>query len=201
MTYDGASPPAEEFDLSARRSERQAMRAARREGRGDTLTIRDGGVQIAVLGPEFPLDVLEPLEAVNLDIALLLQQAAQLTMSQDQTEQAAAMEMTANILAANPRLFTELINAIKEMGRRLLGAAGYDAFIATRPTPWDVYDLGKRLYDWYGVNLGESLRSSEPATDGGTSQQISSTTTRSMPEESGNPPASPDSSGPDGSSR
>lgn len=183
------------LDLDAMRAERARVRAARREGRGETLPIRFGGHQIAELDAEFPLDTLEPLQDVNLDLALLIRQAIDLVAADSQRAQMATVDTIVSVLASNPDLPAEVINAVKEMGRRLFGADGYDMFTTQRPTPWDVGALITGLFAWYGVSLGESSSPSTPSVDGGTSKPTSNGTTSSMPEPSGGDPAPRDSSG------
>lgn len=174
------------IDLEQRRQQRAKARAAKNEARGETLTITCGDRVIAVLQPEFPIDVLEPLMDVNLDIALVIEQALELVSADNAQQQAASMDLIAKILGANPHLFRELIDAIKEMGRRLFGADGYAGLVEMRLTPWDVVDLLRDMLSWYGVGLGESSSPSASTTDGETSNQISSPTTDSTPAESGN---------------
>jgi hypothetical protein len=147
--------------------------------------LRDGELAIAELAAEFPMDILEPLTSVNLDIALLLDEAMNLSAAQDQAAQVASLDTISKILAANPDLFKDLISAIKEMASRLLGEEGYAAFASTRPSLWDVVDLGKGLLSWYGVSLGESSPPSESSNGGEISQPTSSTTTDSTSLESG----------------
>lgn len=176
-------------DLDARRRARAQARAARREGQNATLPIVFGGETIAVLDAEFPLDVLEPLQHIDLDIALLLQQA--LTNARAENAAQANLELLIGILAANPNLPRDLIHAVKEIGARLLGEPGYTKFVAARPSPWDVAALISDLLSWYGVSLGESLRSSTSSTpDGRTSNTTSGNTGESTPEASGNVPGS-----------
>lgn len=173
------------YDMGKRRRERARLRAERRGARGETLMLRDGDLAIAELAAEFPLDVLEPLTSVNLDIALLIDEAMTMSAAQDQATQVASLDTISKILAANPDLFKDLIGAIKEMTSRLLGEEGYVAFIGTRPSPWDVVDMAKGLLSWYGVSLGESSPPSESSNGGAISQPTSSTTTDSTPLESG----------------
>jgi len=178
-------------DLDAKRLERARARAARQEARGETLPITLGGQAIATLGAEFPLDVLEPLADINLDIALLMQQAVAAAQANDNS---ANVELIVNILAANPDLPREFLAAVKEIARRLLGDEGYAAFVAARPSPWDVGALVSVLFQWYGVSLGESSGSSDASSTGGaTSNMTSGTTAASMPATSGDELRIPDS--------
>lgn len=192
------------FDMDTARVERARTRAARREGRGDTLVIRFGGQDIAELGAEFPLDVLEPFSDINLDLALLIRQAIDLMNAEDQGSQFATIDMIVSVLAANPKLPTEVIAAVKEAGRRLLsedgedrqdGEDGYAKFVERRPTPWDVAALVRHLMNWYGVTLGDFSSPSTPSVDGGTSKPISNaTTTVSTPAGPGGAQVTPASS-------
>lgn len=183
-------------DLDAKRLQRAKARAARREAQGEQLPIVFGGQTIAVLEAEFPLDVLAPVQDINLDLALLVQQAIQAATATGADAQAANVELIVNILAANPQLPREFVAAVQDMGKRLLGPEGYAAFIAQRPTPWDVAALISALFTWYGTTLGEFWRSSTSSTnDGRTSNTTSgSTASDSMPEGSGSVPGSLDSS-------
>lgn len=178
-------------DLDVKRLERARARAARQEARGDTLPITLGGQVIATLGAEFPLDVLEPLADINLDIALLMQQAVAAAQASDN---AANVDLIVNILAANPDLPREFLAAVKEIGRRLLGDGGYAAFVAARPSPWDVGALASVLLQWYGVSLGESSGSSDASsTSGVTSNTTSGSTAGSTRVTSGEQLTIPDS--------
>lgn len=183
-------PTSPSGDLDARRLARAQARAARQEARGETLPIIFGGTAIAELPAEFALDVLEPLRHVNLDIALVIQQAVANATADDAAT--ANLQLIVNILAAHPELPSELITAVKEVGVRLLGPEGYAAFVAQRPTPWDVAALGEIVFGWYGLSLGEALRSSTSSGVGGeTSNSISKNGSASTSGESGSAPASP----------
>ncbi|MEV8634275.1 hypothetical protein AB0395_21730 [Streptosporangium sp. NPDC051023] len=173
----------ETVDLAARRAERARARAARREGRGETLRIQYGEVFIAELAAEFPLDVLEPLQDLNVDLPLLISQALQLfsKTSDDTVSNEAALEFIVGVLATNPDLPKEIVSMVQEMARRLFGEDGYATFVATRPTPWDVADLATLLFSWYGVGLGESSPSTTPSPAGATSNTTSAPTSASTP--------------------
>jgi hypothetical protein len=172
-------------DLDAKRLARAQARAARREAQGDKLPIVFGGRVIAELEAEFPLDTLEPLQDINLDMALLVQQAIANANATDAGK--ANVELVTNVLAANPDLPREFINAVKKVGQRLFGDSGYAAFVAARPTPWDVATLVTDIFSWYGLTLGEAWGSStSPETDGGPSNTTSRTVSGSTPEGSGN---------------
>ncbi|GIH95441.1 hypothetical protein ACFFMN_23025 [Planobispora siamensis] len=173
----------ETVDIAARRAARAKARAARREGRGEMLRLQCGDVFIADLGPEFPIDVLEPLQDLDLDLPLLIQQAltmlGQTAGNDNRVDAEAAMEFIVGVLAGNPNLPTQVVAMIKEMTRRLLSDAGYEAFLSIRPTPWDITDLASTLFSWYGVGLGESAPSTTPSPVGKTSNTTSVTTSAS----------------------
>ncbi|HEY1668510.1 MAG TPA: hypothetical protein VGG54_22695 [Trebonia sp.] len=190
------------LDLDAARADRARARAARQEGRGETLPIVIEGATITELPSEFPLTVLEPLTGVDVDLALIIRSVIQAAKANARDQQLAAAELLVNVLAANPQLFAQIIEAAKEMGRRLLGADGYAALVAWGPSWWDVADLAKGLMAWYGMSLGESSPSTRPSAEGSgeTSAPISSPVTGSTPADAGNALASPVSSAPDGSS-
>ena len=177
-------------DLDAKRLARAQARAARQEAQGETLPIVFGGTVITELSAEFPLDALEPIQHINLDIALLIQQAVANANAEDAAR--ANMELVVNILAINPDLPKELVGAVKEIGKRLLSESGYAAFCAARPTPWDVAALATDMFSWYGLTLGEAWRSSTSSgVDGGTSNTNSKIDSDSTPGESGAIPDSP----------
>jgi hypothetical protein len=179
------------LDLDVAREERAKARAAAREGAGATLPVRLGGQEIAVLPAEFPLTVLEPLTLLNVDIAYLVRAAAQVTAGGEARQ--AGLALLVDVLAANPHLPLEVIAAVKEMGRRLLGQDGYDALAAAGVTWWDARDLIKGVLGWYGVSLGESSPSvTSPESGGETLKQTSNGTTTSMPASSGPPPVPPE---------
>jgi hypothetical protein len=191
---DTAAPVPEVFDLDAARIERARLRAARREGRGDTQPIRFGGRIIATLEAEFPLDTLEPFADVDLDLALLVRQAIDMAQAENTDQQLSTLDMIVSVLAANPNLPREVLEAIKEAGRRLLGESGYAALVQGRPTPWDIGALVKNLFSWYGVSLGESSPSSTPSAGGRTLKPISDVIAGgSTPAATGDGPATPNS--------
>lgn len=184
------------LDLDVARAERAKARAAQREGAGEALAVRIGGQVIAELPSEFPLSVLGPLTGLNVDIAYVIRAASQVAGGQGDQRQA-GFQLLVDVLAANPHLPAEIITAVKEMGRRLLGQDGYDALVATGVTWWDARDLVKGVLGWYGMSLGESLPSAPSSgSDGGTSNPTSNGTTTSTPVPSGPPPVAPDGSAP-----
>ncbi len=183
-------------DFSKRRTERRD--AARREGRGDRLVLKFGPDSGPVeLGPEFPLDVLEPLQDIDVDLALLIREAIKMSSAAESDEGMwDVVSSIVEILVVSPNLPKSSIAAAKEMARRLLGEDGYAALVAFRPSLWDVSDLVSTLTDWYGLSAGESSRSTtqQVAPGGPTSNSISGTTSGSTPGISGATPVIPGSS-------
>lgn len=173
-----------------------AARAVRLEARGKPTPVRIGGETIAELPVELPLDVFSPIKALDLDIALLLRQAMDIAKADGDTGQAqAATSLVIDLLVSRPTLPVELIDAVTEMGRRLLDSEqypeGYAKFIAARPSREDIAEFAKGVFRRYGVGLGEALQSSDSSkNDGGTSKPTSLTTTPARTSEgSGKPRA------------
>jgi hypothetical protein len=183
------------LDLDAAR---EARARARAEQTGP-VELRFGGEVIAELPPELPVDVLEPLMNVDLDLAALAREALGAMNSSDADAQRKAVELFVDLIVANPKLPQDLIDAVREMGRLLLTEDGYARFVAKRPSLQDVAALVKGLAERY-ASLGESLRSSTPAADGTTSKPIlPATTTDSTSEPSGDSQEAPAGSVPAGS--
>ncbi|MEW9530757.1 hypothetical protein [Microbispora sp. NPDC049125] len=149
---------------------------------------------IAEISAEFPLDLLEPLQALNVDFALLVRQAFELINATEDNGNVATLSMLVDVLVLNPHLPSELLAAVKEMGKRLLSEDGYALLMAQRPSPWDIGALVSDLFAWYGVSLGESSPSSESSTNGAISNTTSETASASTPEVSGDTPPIPASS-------
>jgi hypothetical protein len=174
------------FDLGEKRRERAEARAAQQEGKQTTLEIGLDGVVFAELPAEWPLDVLSPLRQIDETIALLIRQALSLVQSNDRDNQMAATQLVVDLIASNPNLPTTVLDVIHEIGRNLLGDDGYGKLLAARPSKEDAAALAKAIFEFYGVGLGESLPSNDSSTsDGGTLKQISSDTSTSTPEDSG----------------
>jgi hypothetical protein len=172
----------DEFDGIDLDKERE-RRAAEREGKRKPFPIRMGGETVATLPVEFPLDVIEPLRAIDQDLALLLRSAMGMAGGEDPM---AATRLVIDLLASNPRLPTMFVDTIAECGTRLLGEDGMAALIAYRPTREDVAALLGAVSRFYGLSLGEASASSpSPETGGETSSATSSGTTESTPEASG----------------
>lgn len=182
------------IDLDAERE----TRAAEREVKADTFPIRFGGEVVAHIPTELPLDVLAPLRTLDASITILLRS---IVTAMRQTEAAQqrmdAAELIVDVLAATPSLPTDIVEVVTEMGRRLMGTEGLDAFLSKRPSVRDVVTLVTRLAPFYGLTLGESRPSSpssteEDGSDGETSKPTSlGTTPASTPEDSGLVPVAP----------
>jgi hypothetical protein len=178
-------------------------RKARAETVGGPEPLTLGGRDIAMLPAEFPLDVLEPLVlGVNVDIAMVVRSVVDAIEAEDRAAAGLGLaSMLVDLVVGNPRLPVELVDAVKAMFARLIGQAGYDAFVAERPSPEDVMELGKGLlakYGWSSVGdvLGESTSSADGSNGGTTSTPTSDTTSRdSTSVASGSGPEIPDSSG------
>jgi len=181
------------LDLDASRKQRAATRA-QQEGRGDTLPIRWQGATIAELDAELPLDVFAPLATLNVDIGLLLRLAFDTMRASTNADAVKSLDGLVDVFAANPRLIPDTIGAVEEVARRLLGDGGWAAFVAGRPTNYDIAALSRGVADWYGVSLGESSASTGPSLPTGTTPSPTSNgITASTSEGSGPGPDSPGS--------
>lgn len=170
------------FDLTAERAARTEAKTPEVIRIGDT---------VVTLPIELPLDVFAPLKNLDVDLALLMRQALNMA-SEGGDEQAAATSLVIDLLVSNPNLPRDLIDAIEEVGRRLLGEEGIAALVAFRPAKEDLAVLAKGLFAHYGVGLGEASASSDSSADAGTtSKPTSSGGTGSTPEASSASPASP----------
>ncbi|MBG0819026.1 hypothetical protein [Planomonospora sp. ID82291] len=191
------------LDLDAARAERlEAARAEYGAAVADFFPLRFRGRDICELPTELPLDVLEPLTDVAVDLGLIVRTALDAARSQDPNAATmAVIDMVVDQLIINQQLPEQLMTAAKEMAARLLGEDGYPAFLAARPSVFDVVALVKGLLRKYGLRLGESSPSSASSSGGTTSTPISpATTPDSTPAEPGDAPASPVSSESAGSS-
>lgn len=182
-----------------------AERATRREAKGGATPVKFGGSVIAVLPVELPLEVLAPLKAIDLDIAMLVRQVMDIRQADgDQAQAEAATSLIIDLLVSRPSLPVEVIEAVTEMGRRLLNSPeypeGFAKFAEQRPSREDVGAFAKGLFRRYGVGLGEALASSDSSASGGTtSKPTSKRTTKSTSGGSGKSRAKKASSGSDGS--
>ena len=182
------------LDLDASRKERAGARAAQQEGRGATLPVRWGGAVIAELDAELPLDVFAPLATLNVDIGLLLRLAFDAMRSATTADAVKSLDGLVDVFAANPQLIPDTIGAVEEVARRLLGDDGYAAFIAGRPSNYDIAALCRGVADWYGVSLGEpSASTGRSLPTGKTPSTTSNGSTASTSAASGAGPDSPDS--------
>lgn len=191
-----------DFDLGIDLDAERSLRAQQREVQADSVPIRLGGKTVATIPTELPLDVLAPLRRLDEEITLLLRSVmTAMNAGREAQERWDATSLIVDILAANPKLPTTVVDVIHDMAVALFGEEGFAAFMAARPSKDDLAVLAKRLLAFYGFSLGESQPSSDSPTgeeqDGGTtSLPTGSTTTGSTSEESGAAPASPASSEP-----
>jgi hypothetical protein len=169
-----------------------AARASRSGTKGQPIPLRLGGEIICVLPAELPVDVLEPLAHLNVDTALIARTVLQAMKETDLTQAGLNIaSMVVDLVIQNPSLPGELLDAVRLMGRRLMGDDGYERFVAQRPSIGDVAAFIKGLGGRYSFRLGESKPSSSDSGSGDASTPISSTTTEdSTSPESGSSPAS-----------
>ncbi|GAA2411799.1 hypothetical protein GCM10010404_82150 [Nonomuraea africana] len=178
-----------DLDLDAARAERGAAAA-------DYFPLKFRKKVICQLPTELPLDVLEPLTNVAVDLGLIFRTA--IDAAKAQSPEAATMsvlDMAVDQFITNKHLPDQLMVAAKDMAKRLLGDDGFTAFLAARPSIHDVVALIKGLMRIYRLRLGESSPSSDSSSGGTTSTPISPITTPgSTPEALGAAPAIPASS-------
>ena len=184
------------IDLDAERD----RRSQENEARARTVPIKFGGEVVAHVPTELPLDVLAPLRRLDEEVSLLLRTVTTAMSSPEARDRWDATSLVIDILAANPKLPTTLIDVLEDMTSRLLTEDGRKALMAHRPTMPDLVFLGRGLLGLYGLNLGESQPSSdsrtEEAKDAGTTSTptLPTTTQDSTSEASGDAPESPASS-------
>jgi hypothetical protein len=188
------------LNLDDSRADRARARAARQEGRAETLPVILGGVTIATLAAEFPLSVLEPLTEINVDLGFVIKTVMQAAKSGEKEKQEAGLNLIVDVLVVNPDLPASLLAALRDIGRRLLGDEGYAALMAANPSAGDIGALATGLMGWFGLSLGEFLGSStSPSAAGGeTSKPTSPSTTADLtPAVPGVAQVTPDSLGED----
>jgi hypothetical protein len=176
------------FDLAARRLARQQARmaSATREGTGEELRIDLGAGAVVAAPPELPLWVLQPFLAVSSDVATLLYQVVQLYQGEESGGDSVRYGLA--LIAENAAMPQQLIDAVCEAARRLLGDDGYTALVEARLSINDVAELARALIEHYGVVPGESSASSASAGSGGQTSRTTSTTEVSPPATSGGDP-------------
>lgn len=179
------------IDLDAERE----RRTAQNEGQRKAKPIRMGGVDIAVLPVELPIEVIAPLQDLDESITILLRQAMQVQKASTSVEKWDGTELIIDLLAATPSLPLDVVNVIKRSAIVLLTQEGYERLVAQRLSVPDVVYLAKSVFRYYGVTLGEASTPSDLSVgDGATSSTTSSTTSDSTPVPSGGAPTSPASS-------
>lgn len=181
------------FDLNARRAERLAARRAADEVADTPLMIQIGDAVIGPLPNELPIAVLNPILNVDVDLALIVQEAMTAASSKEAAAGQQMAELVVSLIVQNPRLPQDVVAAACQMGINLMGQDGWNDFCAARPSLQDITALVTALMGRY-ASLGEFLSSTEPSTGGQTSKTISGSSTESTPEVSSDTPATPTSS-------
>lgn len=156
------------FDLNL-----DSLRSARREAAPRTPGLRISGERIP-LPPELPLDVLEPLTRIDMDISVLIRQVLDARRAGGEQANETMLGAIIDMIVVNPQLPQDLIEAVKEMGRRLLGPAGYELLVGFRPTIADIGVIARYVMTQYGVGLGEASPSSDSSEGTGTTSKPTS---------------------------
>lgn len=154
-----------ELDLDSERAARAEMKKP--------ATVRIAGRALE-LPSELPLDVLDPLTHLNVDVSVLVRQVMDARKAGGDQAQETVADAVVDMLVVNPSLPTEIVEAVKEMTRRLFGIDGYEHLTAQRLSVGDVAALGKFVMRRYGVGLGEASRSSDSSTSDGTTSKATS---------------------------
>lgn len=154
MSDTSTAPPGGNLDLDA-------MRASRRAKQPDPfVTIGERQVTIPA---GLPLEVLEPLTHVNMDVSVLVRQIMDAYSAGQESGEGAAetmVDVVVDMLVVNPSLPGELVTAGKAMARRLFGDDAYEHLVSCRLELPEVAAIGRWAMRHYGVGLGEALRSS-----------------------------------------
>lgn len=140
---------------------------------------------------ELPGTALAPFLAPDLGLIELLQDALG-----DADEDANVIELVLDVLKKQPRLPLDVLDAGKTALRELLGDAGYDEFMALKPSVPALFLIARSVVTEYGMSLMDffgSDESSEADAGGEPSKPTSSDTTDSTPEASGAAPDTPTS--------
>lgn len=159
----------DEFGLNLNLDSARAARAETKKA--PTVTI---GGRALTLPAELPLEVLDPLTTLNVDISLLIRQVMDARAAGGDRAQEDIVSAVIDMLVVNPSLPTDVIAAVKEMTRRLFGEDGYVHLAAQRLTITDIGVLAKWIMRRYGVGLGEASRSSDSSEDSGTTSKPTS---------------------------
>ncbi|MGW2223334.1 hypothetical protein ACWCSD_50790 [Nonomuraea sp. NPDC001684] len=185
------------IDLDIDRAQRlETIAAERNAAVSDTFPLRFRGGIVCELPSELPLDVLEPLTHVAVDLGLIVRTALDAARASDpNAANMALLDMVIDQLVINKKLPDQVMAAVHQMAVRLFGEQGFADFFALRPALPDMVALFKGLAREYGLRLGESSPSSGSSSGGTTSTTPSPTTTPgSSLGEPGGGPASLDSS-------
>jgi hypothetical protein len=172
---------ADELDLDSARSARAEVTR--------TPAVKIAGRRLE-LPTELPLDALEPLTAIDVDVSVLIRQVLDARNQAKETGETADNEAILgaiiDMLVVNPSLPVQLIDAVKEITRRLFGPEGYEHLVASKLSIKDVGLIAKYIGRQYGVGLGEASPASESSEAAGTtSKSTSSASTTSTSAASG----------------
>jgi hypothetical protein len=179
------TPEHDSFDLDL-----DAMRSARAE-KTQTPGIKLAGTRLE-LPPELPLDVLEPLTGINVDIAVLVRQVLDTRRENSDQANEAILDVIVDQLVVNPSLPAELIEAVKTMAARLFGPEGYAHLTTQRLYVKDLGEIAKFVLRHYGIRLGEASPSPDSSEAAGTTPTPTSPGgTSETSETSGDVPAIP----------
>jgi hypothetical protein len=162
-----------------------SARGARNEEK--PKTIRLGG-KVIDLPKQLPMEVLEPLLDVDADLSMLLRSALDARQASD--DAMAVASAVIDMVVVNPRLPQQLIAAVKEMAKRLVGES-YAVLVEAKLTLPEAASIAKFVFKVYGVSLGEASPSSDSAAgegSGETSNQTSAASADSAQPESGSAP-------------
>ncbi|MER6830929.1 hypothetical protein ABT352_33385 [Streptosporangium sp. NPDC000563] len=169
-------------------------RAARRNRKAGPIPLyfgenEDGSDKlIAQVPSELPLHALEPFTRLDMDMAYLMHVVQGAFRAENSAmDQQEIIGMVIDLLIKSPHLPAQFVEAVRQMGREILGEDGYAAFMAERPSVFDIGDLVKGLMASWGVGQGESL----PPNGGSPSGTEDSTPTSEAPTGSTSPESSP----------
>ncbi|MEU9837450.1 hypothetical protein AB0D67_38445 [Streptosporangium sp. NPDC048047] len=155
----------------------EVLAAERNAAVADTFPLKSSGRIVWELATELPLDVLELLTHVPVDLGLIVRTALHATRAQDPN--AATMgviDMVVDQLTFNKELPDQVMTAVQQMAVRLLGEQGFADFFALRPAALDIIALAKGADVGVRARLEESSPSSGSVSGGTTSTPISPTT-------------------------
>ena len=159
------------------------------ESQRDDVPLTIGEVTYALPG-EFPLDVLAPFMAENLDLSAVIADVVKAITDKDTG--VSISDLVVDTLLDHPSLPLDLVKAAGASLELLLGAEAYAAFWATRPSIPAIRGFAQALVAHYGVTLLDFSDSDDSSpTTGEPSKPTSSGSTDSTPEASGDAQETP----------